>query len=233
MADYINTYGSGYFGGRVLRSTNGTIGGTRHVFVKLVQGSKDQLVFPTTGMKVLNVPNGQFKMFEADFCQYNIDGTGYIYRTFEVAATTSAATTVTIVKDGFRHIPFVGDTLMAATSSWTTAGTGVTVTAVTSGDDTWTLTLSAALTLTAGTILVEADTTGSTAVMLVKPNMVLPWDMDFMYDPSVGDDEYEKAKYYFTPAFSAYAYESKMSPMPACVLALNESPIEGWFKLKS
>jgi hypothetical protein len=52
------------------------------------------------------------------------------------------------------------------------------------------------------------------------------------YSAVEGDDEFEKAKYFYTPAVGGvYIYIHKMSPLPACVKKVNVSQFNGLFKL--
>lgn len=248
MSDFEN-FRKGIFNGRVLLQQSGEIGGHRHVFVKLQGGNKNELVHPTFGCRLMNPFKGNAKFFAGDLVEYRIDGTGYILKTYEVADdVAAAATTVNIVRDGYRHIPFVGDVLMVAPDTLSGTGKAVTVTAVSATTATigttanvpvWQLTISAALgAITKGAILVEAVEAGNDKAMLVtNPNMLLPWDLDCIFDPAstgvAGDDDYEKAKYLFTPILEGVCYLSKMSPMPDCVKKLNGSRVTGWFVMNA
>lgn len=224
--------------GGVLVQQTGKIGGSRNVFVKL-QGNKDTLVFPPIGGKLKNPFKGFAKSFAGDLMEYRCDANGvnpelYLLKTYEVAAAVeAAATSLTIVADGYHHLPFVGDVLMKAPSTVTGTGTAVTVTAVEKGDGIFTLTLSAAIgALSKGDILVEAVEAGSGKKMLVSnPNCFAPCDYDYAYNPQSGDDDYDGARYHITPALHGTAYIAKMSPVPACVLKLNKSVVNGWFTL--
>lgn len=232
----------GVFLGTALRQTSMTFGGMRDVFVKL-QGVKNDLVSPTFGGQLKNPFPGFAKIFAGDLFEFRLDDKGenpevYLLKTYEVAKETSD-TTVFIVRDGYRHIPFVGDKLMKAPEAFGTAGTAYTVTAVEEtvdeSKDVWKLTLNTALgSLTAGDVLVEADKEhASEAKMLVQNvNAVAPCDYDIFGQPSTGKtDEFEKTRYYLTPALHGTMYISKMSPMPAVVKALNKSRVNGWYEL--
>lgn len=248
MSDFEN-FRKGIFNGRVLLQQSGEIGGHRHVFVKLQGGNKNELVHPTFGCRLMNPFKGNAKFFAGDLVEYRIDGTGYILKTYEVAADVlAAATTVYILRDGYRHIPFVGDVLMVAPDTLSGTGKAVTVTAVNATTTTvgttanvpvWELTISAALgAMSKGAILVEAVEAGNDKAMLVtNPNMLLPWDLDCIFDPAstgvAGDDDYEKAKYLFTPILEGVCYLSKMSPLPDCVKKLNGSRVTGWFVMNA
>lgn len=232
----------GSFIGRTLVQASGEIGGHRHVFVKLQGQGKNGLVFPTSGGVVKNPFKGFAKAFAGDLCEYRIDGTVRLLKTYEVAvAAEAASTSVLIVRDGYRHKPFVGDVLMAAPSELAGTGTAVTVTAVektsdTTAGDVWKVTLSATLgALTKGAVLVEGEEAGSDKQAVVKnPNAYLPCDYDFVYDPASGDDDFEGARYMLTPCLAnedTKLYVSKMSPLPASVKALNKSRVDGWFNL--
>ncbi|MCF0193430.1 MAG: hypothetical protein HUK05_08515 [Prevotella sp.] len=174
------------------------------------------------------------KLYAYDLMQYDIEGNGYILKTYE-AAEASTGTTLKIVRDGYHHIPFVGDTIMVAPDTLDGTGTGVTVTAVAEAEGVWTLTLSAALTVTKGAVLQEAAAEGSgVKAMVTNPNSFLPCDHDFLFDPTVGSDEYQKARYFVTPCYlygGPVGWINKMSPLPPAVKALNKSLVDGFFHL--
>lgn len=240
---------SGVFHGTVLIQANGEIGGTKHVFVKYATSAKNGLVYPTVGGVLKNPYKGNAKIFAGDLVEYNpgIDGdtgaTVKIMKTYKAAAAavnSDTAHTVNIVRDGFKHVPFVGDYIMAAPTKIDGTGAAVTVTGVTAKTDAtqgdvWELTLSAALTVAKGGILVEASAgTGTVKAMVTNPNAYAPCDFDFIYNPSSADDDFEGAKYLFTPCLAGPAtilYTSLMSPTPASVLAMNTSKVPGWFSL--
>lgn len=245
-ADYFvsQALGGGVNLGRTLIQAKGAIGGTRAVFVKLQGAGKNGLVFPTTGGLLANPFPGRAKIWAGDLFEYNpgLDGSGAtvkLLKTYKVAVAASEATEVQIVRNGFSHIPFVGDILMVAPDEIDGTGTASTVTAVTAETATvddatiqvWTLTLDTAITAEAGDILVEADSEGNPIV--TNPNAVAPCDYDFFYTPASDDDEYG-ARYLITPALAnedTKMYIAKMSPLPDSVLALNKSRVEGWFNL--
>lgn len=237
--------GGGVFTGNVLIQAKGEIGGSRNVFVKLQSSAKNGLVYPTTGGVLTNPFKGRAKIFAGDLLEYNpgieVEGgaTIKVLKTYEVAKAAST-TEVLIKRDGFRHIPFVGDILMVAPNSLSATGTGVTVTAVekttdNTAGDVWKLTVSAAVTAAIGAVLVEADKAGAGAKAVVtNPNCYAPCDYDCIYDPASATNDFEGARYLFTPCLaneSTVLYKAKMSPMPASVLALNTSKVAGWFSL--
>lgn len=234
----MNPLFNGVFLGGVLVQQTGNIGGSKHVFVKL-QGVKNDLVFPPIGGQLKNPFKGIAKIFAGDLMEYRTDANGknpevYVLKTFEVAAVVETeATTVTIVDDGYRHIPFAGDVLMKAPSTVSGTGTAVTVQSVAKGDGIYTLTLSAAIgALAKGDILVEAVEAGSGKKMLVpNPNCFAPCDYDCSYNPAADANDFAGARYMIAPALHATAYETRMSPVPACVKKLNKSNINGWFTL--
>lgn len=235
---------AGVFLGKTLLQRRGEIGGARYVFVKL-QGNKNELVFPTFGCKIMNPFKGTAKMYAGDLIEYRYnDGkkgaTGYILKTYVVAKNTTndTDTEIYIVRDGYKHIPFVGDTIMKAPATLDGTGTAVTVTKVEATVDTnkdvWKLTLSATLTaLKAGDVLVEAAEAGeSKNPMVTNPNAMCPADYDFLYEPSTGDTDFDGARYFMTPVLHGTAYIDRMSPMPKSVLdARNKSLVTGWFEL--
>lgn len=226
--------------GTTLIQTDGNIGGARYVFVKK-QGIKDDLVFPPFGGQLKNPFPGAAKFFAGDLCEYRTNEDGYapeiyLLKTYLVAKETSD-TTVLIARDGYKHIPFVGDVLMKAPASFAAKGAAYTVTAVEetteSGADVWKLTLNTALgSLAKGDILVEAKAeSASDGEMVVQnPNTVVPADYDCFYDPATSSDK-KKARYFFTPALHGTMYISRMSPLPDVVKALNKSRINGWFEI--
>lgn len=235
---------AGVFLGKTLLQRRGEIGGARYVFVKL-QGNKNELVFPTFGCKIMNPFKGTAKMYAGDLIEYRYnDGekgaTGYILKTYVVAKNTTndADTEIYIVRDGYKHIPFVGDIIMKAPATLDGTGTAVTVTkveaTVDAQKDVWKLTLSATLTtLKAGDVLVEAAEVGaSKKPMVTNPNAMCPADYDFLYEPSTGDSDFDGARYFMTPVLHGTAYIDRMSPMPKSVLdARNKSLVTGWFEL--
>lgn len=229
--------------GRTIIQGSGTIGGTRGVFVKLQGSGKRGLVFPTTGGLLANpFPTGG-KLYAGDLCEYNPNigtntgATVKVLKKYEVADAVSADTTVNIVRNGFRHIPNVGDILTVAPDSVSDTGTPTTVTAVSkttndSGIQVWQLTVDTAITADAGAILVECDSDGN--LIVTNPNSYIHSDMDCKYTPASGDDDYEGARYMIAPALAnedTVLYLSKIAPMPDCYLALNESKVDGWFHL--
>lgn len=236
---------TGVFQGTVLIQAHGEIGGSRNVFVKLQSSAKNGLVYPTVGGFLVNPFKGRAKIFAGDLLEYNpgieSDGgaTVKVLKTYEVAKATSTGE-VLIKRDGFRHIPFVGDMLMVAPNTLTGTGTGVVVTAVettkdNTAGDVWKLTVNSAITASVDAVLVEADKLGAGAKAIVtNPNCYAPCDYDFVYDPALARDKFDRARYLFTPCLaneSTVLYKAKMSPMPASVLALNTSKVAGWFSL--
>lgn len=239
----------GYFRGRVLVQKSGSIGGYKSVFVKLKE-LHNELVYPTFGGIIMNPFKGRAKFFAGDLLEFRTNDKGvrpevYILKTFKVVSASS--TTVNVLRDGFLHKPFVGDVLMKAPSVIGGTGTAATVTAVTPTTvtvsnvtyDVYALTTSTALTLAKDDILVEAEEAGDNKKMLVKNiNAVADCDADMMFDEvadtskiGTDDEDYVDARYLYTPALGGLMYTHKMSPMPQCVLNLNRSNVNGWFKV--
>ena len=227
----------GVFRGRKLIQKRGEVGGAKSVFVKL-QGIKNELVYPTFGGFIKNPFKGAAKLFAGDLCEYRTNDEGvkpevYILKTYLVESVSG--TTVNIVKDGYKHVPFVGDKFGVAPSELGDAMTAVTVLAVATakvdGVDVWAVTTDSALSATKGDVLVEADAEGK---MMVKAiNAVVDCDLDMLDAPSTGDDDFDGARYAYTPALGGIMYTKKMSPMPACVLAANQAKVNGWFQIQS
>ena len=233
----INDYQIGAFRGRKLIQRRGEVGGAKSVFVKL-QGIKNELVYPTFGGKIMNPFKGAAKMFAGDLCEYRTNDKGvkpevYILKTYLVESVSGS--TVNIVKDGYKHIPFVGDKIGVAPSEIGGEVASVTVTAVKTAKvgevDVWALTVSGSLSASKGDVLVEADGDGN---MMVKAiNGVFDCDADMLDAPATGDEDFDGARYMYTPALGGIMYTHKMSPMPQCVLDLNIAKINGWFQVQS
>lgn len=228
----------GVFRGRKTIQRSATIGGARSVFVKL-QGNKNELVYPTFGGYIKNAPKtAPFKFFAGDLVEYRTDANGvnpeiYILKTFKVVS--ASGTTVNILNDGYKHVPCVGDKIGVAPEQIGGEMTVVTVTAVKNavvGDvKVWAVTTNTALSTKADNILVEADASNK---MLVKNiNAVCPTDLDMFDAAATGDEDFDGARYSYTPALGGIMYISKMSPMPACVLALNKCNVNGWFQVQT
>lgn len=253
MADFYQERlnGGAVFNGAVLIQASGKIGGTKSVFVQLTGAAKDGLVYPTFGGKLLNPFKGPAKAFVGDIVEYT-DGLGdgetggasvKILKSYEVAvAATATDTDIYLVRDGFKHVPFVGDNIMVGGKSFATKGKGVTVTAVevtTQNDaDVWKVTLSETLgsALKVGDVLVEAAEAGASVLpMVTNPNAYFPSDFDFGFTPRTTETDYTGgALYLVTPALahpSAVLYKAKMSPIPPALLALNTAKVASWFAL--
>lgn len=229
---------AGYFRGRKTIQRSATIGGARSVFVKL-QGNKNELVYPTFGGYIMNPPKGvPFKFFAGDLVEYRTDENGvnpeiYILKTYKVVS--ASGTTVNILNDGYKHVPFVGDKIGVAPEEIGGAMTAVTITAVKNavveGEKVWAVTTNTALTAEAGDVLVEADAEGK---MLIKEiNAVCPTDLDMFDAAATGDEDFDGARYSYTPALGGIMYTNKMSPLPECVKKLNKSIINGWYQVQS
>lgn len=231
----------GAFRGAKLIQQRGVIGGARSVFVK-VKGIKNELVYPPFGGKIMNPPKGQgFKMFAGDLAWFKTDENGvkpevYLLKTFEVNSVSEDLKTVGIVKDAYRHQPCIGDKIGVAPATIGGTMTAGTITSISvkmeSGVEVWSCVVDTALTgATKGAILVEA---GSDGKMLVKAvNSVLDSDIDLLDAGATSDEDFDGARYYYTPALGGIMYTHKMSPLPACVKALNQSKINGWFQIQS
>lgn len=227
----------GVFRGRKLIQKRGEVGGAKSVFVKL-QGIKNELVYPTFGGFIKNPFKGAAKLFAGDLCEYRTNADGvkpevYILKTYLVESVSG--TTVNIVKDGYKHVPFVGDKIGVAPAQLGGAMAAVTVlsvaTAKVDGVDVWAVTVDSTLSAVKGDVLVEADAEGK---MMVKAiNAVVDCDLDMLDAPATGDEDFDGARYAYTPALGGIMYTTKMSPMPACVLAVNQAKVNGWFQIQS
>lgn len=230
--------------GRTLIQAHGSIGGHKNVFVKLVKGNKDALCYPTTGGVLKNPFPGRAKIYAGDLCEYtpNQDAsTGAevkILKFYELAkAATATDTTYELVRDGYHHIPFVGDNIMVGANNFETKGKGVTVTKVektTDGDvDVWLITVSETLgsEQVKGDVFVEAVSTGESVLpMVTNPNAYADKDMDFLYDANM--EGLDDLQYMFTPALAQEDTVIDLlaiGVLPPAVLALNKSRIKSWF----
>jgi hypothetical protein len=233
MHDYV-----GVFRGRKTIQRSATIGGARSVFVKL-QGNKNELVYPTFGGYIMNAPKGApDKFFAGDLVEYRTDENGvnpeiYILKTFLVES--ASGTTVNIVKDGFKHIPHVGDKIGVAPEEIGGEMTAVTITAVKPSKvgsvDVWAVTTNTALTTKKEDVLVEAD--ADDKMMVKHINAVCPTDLDMFDAAATGDEDFDGARYSYTPALGGLMYTNKMSPLPACVKNINQAKVNGWFQIQS
>lgn len=241
------TKSNGVFIGRARVANKSTNGSVRNIHVDF-QGLKNDLVYLLWGGILANPFPGRAKLYEGDMFQQILDDKGenpklYCLKVYEAAAA-STNKTISLVRDGFHHIPFVGDTIMVEPAELGGNGRIANVTAVVSktdaeGNKIWELTVDTALTITKGDILVEgvaldaADTDGNTGKMLISDiNGFAPYDYDFVFEPvSDPDDEddYEGANYQLTPVVGVLGYIHKMGPLPKCVLALNQSRYNGIF----
>lgn len=236
--------GGAVFTGRTLIQAHGSIGGHKNVFVKLVKGSKDALCYPTTGGILKNPFKGRAKIYAGDLIEYtpNINNTTgaevKILKFYELAKdATNDATTIKLVRDGYHHIPFVGDTIMVGQKDFATKALGVTITAVEKGTegtaDVWNVTLSAtlAVVLKQGNILVEAEKDGtSVSPMVTNPNAYADKDMDFLYDANM--EGLDDLQYMLTPALAQEDTVIDLvaiGNLPPAVLALNKSRVKTWF----
>ena len=236
--------GGAVFTGRTLIQAHGSIGGHKNVFVKLVKGSKDALCYPTTGGILKNPFKGRAKIYAGDLIEYtpNINNTTgaevKILKFYELAKdATNTDTTIKLVRDGYHHIPFVGDTIMVGQKDFATKALGVTITAVEKGTegtaDVWNVTLSAtlAVALKQGNILVEAEKAGaSVSPMVTNPNAYADKDMDFLYDANM--EGLDDLQYMLTPALAQEDTVIDLvaiGNLPPAVLALNKSRVKTWF----
>lgn len=228
----------GTFRGTILRQNQGTIGGARSVFAKF-KGIKNELVYPYNGGLIQNPPKGLgFKMFAGDLMEFRTNENFahpqvYLLKTYLVESVSG--TTVNIVKDEYKHVPFIGDKIGVAPSEVGGEMTSATITAVKEakvGDvAVWACTMSSTLSATKGAVLVEADDEGN---MLVKNiNAFADCDMDMPYVGTNNGSDFDMAKYAYTPAVGGVSIlKHKMSPIPACAEKYNYSPFNGVFMLK-
>lgn len=232
---------NGVFLGRVFGAKASRQGGARLVFAQ-IQGLKNDLVFMPFGSKLYNPFPGQAKIYAGDLLEFQLDDKAqnpkmYVLKTYEVHS--AKGTQLNLVRDGYHHVPFVGDKLGIAPEQIGGAVEEMEVIAVMKdtidGKKVWTLTLKKAPTTAPqpDDILIEAK---DGKMLIKKINAVAPCDYDFCYAPvadPTADDDYDDAIYEFTPVIGGLMYTHRMSVMPKCVLALNESKLNGIFKINA
>ena len=230
-------YYVGVFRGRKTIQRRDSIGGARSVFVKL-QGNKNELVYPTFGGYIKNPFKGAAKLFAGNLIEYRTDDNGfkpeiYILKTYLVVS--ASGNTVNVARDEFKHVPFVGDKLGVAPETVGAEMTAATVTAVAKSKvgeiDVWALTLNGSISASEGDVLVEAD--ADNKMMVKNINAVAPADMDMLDAPAIEEEDFDGARYSYTPALGGIMYIHKMSPMPDCVLALNTIKVNGWYQVQT
>lgn len=241
MANYFNQFMQpGVFFGAVMLQASAKVGGAKSVFVDL-EGVKNELTMPSWGGQIMNPFKAPAKFYAGDLFELRFDEKGespelYLLKTFKVKSSSS--TTLKIYRDGYSHVPCVGDVLMKAPD--TIGGTGAQASIVSAvvaeqdgAVDVWTLTVSAEITASDGDILVEAEEENATGTMLVKTvNTVAPCDGDFVYMPTTNaTNDANSVRMYYTPVMHGTMYIHKMSPMPECVLKLNKSRFNGWYEV--
>lgn len=236
----------GVFFGRARIAKRYNNGGARHVTAE-IQGIKNNLVWAPFGGILRNPFPGAAKLYEADplYIEYDEKGENpklWCIKTY-VASADSEGKTLSLVRDGYKHIPFVGDTLMVDPKEFGGAGTVANVIAITkttddAGQKVWELTLDTALSVKEGDVLVEGvsdaeDGKGGAGKWIVNGcNGWMPCDMDFVYEPVADpddDDNFDDAEYGFTPVAGVCAYTHRMSPLPEAILKLNRCLWNGIF----
>lgn len=230
----------GVFLGRARIAKKRVNGSARFMSVDF-QGLKNDLVYVLWGGTLANPFPGAAKVFKGDMFYQELDDKAehpklYVLKTYEAAEATTTKTLKIVKDNGFRHIPFVGDTLMVAPADLGGSGTVANVVAKTNtktadGVDVWELTLDKALTVEKGDILVEGNPDDNT--MLVKDiNCFAPCDYDFVFEPVADpddEDDFENAEYQLTPVVGVLGFIHRMSPIPPCVLKLNQCRYNGIF----
>ena len=241
----VQTKMNGVFIGRARVAKEYSNGGARNIDVDF-QGLKNDLVYVLWGGVLANPFPGAAKLYTGDMFQQILDDKGenpklYCLKVYEAAAETTT-TTLKLVRDGYHHIPFVGDTIMVEPTTIGGSGTVADVTAITKktepdGTKVWELTLNRALTVAKGDILVEgvadsAKTDGTGKMLISGINCFAPYDYDFVFEPVANpddEDDFEDAEYQLTPVVGVLGYIHKMNLIPKCVLKLNQSRYNGIF----
>lgn len=233
--------------GAVMLQAEGKIGGQRYVFAGLEALLKNAFVHPPIGGMLVNPFRGPAKIYAGDLIEHDlglVSGTGAtikVLKAYGVAKEAAeSAKTIYIKRDGYVHIPFVGDILMVGQADFKTPSvsavvTSVEVATVTEEGDAWKVTLSKTLgALTAGTVLVEAAEDGDSVLpMVTNPNCFAPNDYDFpLFD--IGGDEYHKPRYNINFCMlnsDVVMWKDKMGPIPPAVLAMNKSTYPEFWRI--
>lgn len=226
--------------GGVMLQAEGSIGGQRYVFAGLEALVKNAFNRPPIGGQLANPFPGPAKIYAGDLIEHDlgiVSGKGAtvkVLKAYEVAKATEGATDTVIylTRNGFVHIPFVGDNIMVGQKDFTTKGTGVTVTKVetetdATAGDVWKVTLSATLgTLKKKTVLVEAAAAGPSVLpMVTNPNCFAPNDYDLPFF-DLGGDKYHKPRYNINFCMlhpDLVMWKDKMGPVCPAVAAMNKS----------
>ena len=227
----------GVFLGRARIAKKYENGGARHVTAE-IQGIKNNLVWAPFGGILQNPFPGTAKLYEADPLYIAYDDKGenpklWCVKTY-LAASASSGKSLTLVRDGYKHKVFPGDTLMVDPKEFGGAGQVANVTAVTpttdsNGNKVWNVTLDAALTVAEGDVLVEGKSdaedgkAGAGKWIIEGCNGWTPCDMDFVYEPAADPEDaenFDDAEYGFTPVAGVCAYTHRMSPLPEAILKL-------------
>lgn len=155
-----------------------------------------------------------------------------IFRAFAVKAATTG-TTIQLRATGWDDAPEEGMIIMVAPASATGTGQSAKITAIEYDKEAekFTVTVDTALTVTTSSILVEA--TGAAASASAKPlvdrvNMWILADEDLMPTEGFG---IENGHHYLSGVSGCAAYIGRIQPLPAYILAQNESKIDGVFKI--
>ena len=226
--------------GNVMVQAEGEIGGQRYVFAGLEALVKNAFVRPPIGGVLANPFKGPAKIYAGDLIEHDLgiaNGKGAtvkILKAYSVAKATTADTDtdIYIKRNGYVHIPFVGDTLMIAQKDFATKAKAVTVTAVavdtvTEEGDAWKVTLSAALGgLKVDDVLVEAEKAGASVLpMVTNPNCFAPNDYDFpIHD--IGGDKFHSPRTFVNFCMlnhDVVMWKDKMGPLAPAVIAMNKS----------
>lgn len=223
--------------------TEGEVGGTRYVFEQLEALIKNAFVHPPIGGKLVNPFKGPAKIYAGDLIEHDLgftagdSGSGAtikILKTYAVAKKTGTATDtdIYIVRNGFVHIPFIGDKIMVGQKDFATKAKGVTVTAVeattdNTAGDVWKLTLSETLgALNVDDVLVEAADAGANVLpMVTNPNCFAPCDNDLPFFDA-GGDKYHKPRTNINFCMlnpDCVMWLDRMGPVPPAVKAMNKS----------
>lgn len=237
----------GYFRGRKTIQRSATIGGARSVFVKL-QGNKNELVYPTFGGQIKNPFKGAAKMFAGDLMEYRTDANGlnpeiYLLKTYLVHS--GGGNVINFLNDGYKHTPFVGDTLGVALSESELAFyctiEKVEVKTI-DGVKVWSCTIDktyesdingAGVGSVFEEVYFEAVGAMDYVPRVSTVNAVAPTDMDMLDASATGDEDFDGARYFYTPALGGIMYTNKMSPIPRRFGSLNQSKVNGWFQIQS
>lgn len=210
----INVQGKWYSGG-------GTVSGGKVVIL-----NNQLLAELPVGAVVTNPPALGGLIYEGDVAEFDFSTKEAKHlKVFVVAKAVSDTDTKVMVKRGdFYHKLVAGLNLCPVPLTLSTAVTGVTVGTVTSEVDStagavysFAITADAFGELSVGDILLEAEASGTSVLLLTNPNTIFKTDIYIDSVPATSDDDYEGARYPSALYNVATIYGANISALPTII----------------